>query len=144
MMNTSMTQNISAPPREQQVKSSSPTQRVPNNSQLPPGYSLPQVPPRQQQQPSSQTPYNIPKPYGNVNTTAPQQTYTVPSTTNLPPNPTPNPAFSFGPTYTAPSVNIQNTIGGLPPDWAQYTDSNGRVYYHNRRTNVTQWTKPMY
>jgi len=140
MMNTSMTQNISAPQREQQVKSSSPTQRIPNNSQLPSGYSLPQIPPRQQQQPPSQIPYSLPNPtYGNVNTTAPQQTYTVPST-SLPPNP----AFSFGPTYTVPSMNNQNPGLGLPPDWAHYTDSNGRVYYHNRKTNVTQWTKPTY
>jgi len=117
--NTYMPQ--SAPQREDAVKSSSPTRQA-TSTYRPPGsggYTLPQVPQRQQ---------------------TPQMPYTVPPATNS--YTIPNPGFSFGPNYSVPGQ--QNPGAGLPPDWAHYTDSNGRVYYHNRRTNVTQWTRPMY
>lgn len=30
----------------------------------------------------------------------------------------------------------------LPPDWSQHSDATGRPYYHNARTQQTQWNKP--
>eukprot|EP00927_Polykrikos_kofoidii_P060954 TRINITY_DN55852_c0_g1_i1.p1 TRINITY_DN55852_c0_g1~~TRINITY_DN55852_c0_g1_i1.p1 ORF type:complete len:338 (+),score=62.77 TRINITY_DN55852_c0_g1_i1:89-1102(+) len=30
----------------------------------------------------------------------------------------------------------------LPPNWASYKTDDGKEYYHNTKTNVTQWEKP--
>jgi len=31
---------------------------------------------------------------------------------------------------------------GLPPNWDKYTTDDGKEYYHNSKTNVTQWDPP--
>jgi len=33
-------------------------------------------------------------------------------------------------------------VSGLPDGWSQYYAPDGRAYYHNRATNVTQWDHP--
>lgn len=32
----------------------------------------------------------------------------------------------------------------LPPNWTRYTTDDGKEYYHNSVTNVTQWDKPVW
>ena len=33
-------------------------------------------------------------------------------------------------------------LGPLPPGWEKRTDSNGRVYFVNHNTRITQWEDP--
>lgn len=33
-------------------------------------------------------------------------------------------------------------MASLPPDWTRYTTPDGKEYFHNATTNVTQWEKP--
>ena len=46
-----------------------------------------------------------------------------------------------------PSIAIMNGFAGVPatpaPLWQEARNNDGRVYYYNTQTKVTQWTKPL-
>ncbi len=40
-------------------------------------------------------------------------------------------------------MNGINGVAGPPALWSQASTQDGRVYYYNTQTKVTQWTKPL-
>lgn len=40
-------------------------------------------------------------------------------------------------------MNGVNGVAGPPGQWQEARNNDGRVYYYNTATKVTQWTKPV-
>jgi len=53
----------------------------------------------------------------------------------------PPPSTGYPPPMTAPAVQHTSTAP-LPAGWAEYTEANGRTYYHNAATGITQYERP--
>lgn len=57
-------------------------------------------------------------------------------------NPATNAATTTTTTTAAPSNIAAPASTRLPPNWTEYKTDEGKAYYHNSQTGVTQWQAP--